>query len=72
MSHLHEGARIDAKTGQRPFIDEHADWGKCLGNLASIGLPDAVRETIWDDHYRCAVCMKKRPTRKQAEEDWDF
>jgi hypothetical protein len=37
MSHLREGAWIDAKTGQRPFIDEHADRRKCPGSLASIG-----------------------------------
>ena len=37
MSHLREGAWIDAKTGQCPFIDEHADRGKCPGSLASIG-----------------------------------
>ncbi|MGA2608310.1 MAG: hypothetical protein ABSH01_12745 [Terriglobia bacterium] len=48
MGHLREGAWINAKTGQWSFIDEHADWAKRPGNLASIGLPDAVREAISD------------------------
>jgi hypothetical protein len=30
------------------FIDEHANWAKRYGNLASLGLPDAVREEIRD------------------------
>lgn len=46
--HLCEGAWINARTGDWRFIDEHADWAKCPGNLASIGLPDAVREGIKD------------------------
>ena len=46
MGHLREGAWINAKTGQWSFIDEHADWAKRPGNLASIGLPDAVRNAI--------------------------
>lgn len=46
--HLREGAWINARTGQWSFIDEHADWAKRPGNLASIGLPDAVREAISD------------------------
>jgi hypothetical protein len=25
-----------------------------------------------DDHYRCPKCLRKKPTRKQEEEDWDF
>jgi hypothetical protein len=46
--HLREGAWINAHTGQWCFIDEHADWAKRPGSLASIGLPDSVRETISD------------------------
>jgi hypothetical protein len=42
--HLREGAWINERTSQRRFIDEHGDWSKRPGNLASIGLPDAVRE----------------------------
>jgi hypothetical protein len=44
--HLREGAWINARTGEWRFIDEHADWAKRPGNLASIGLPDSVREAI--------------------------
>jgi hypothetical protein len=46
--HLREGAWINASTGEWRFIDEHADWAKRPGNLASIGLPDAVQEAIKD------------------------
>jgi hypothetical protein len=48
MGHLREGAWINAKTGQWSFIDEHGDWAKRPRNLASIGLPDSVREAIRD------------------------
>jgi len=46
MGHLREGAWINAKTGQWPFIDEHADWAKRHGSLAIIGLPVAARNSI--------------------------
>jgi hypothetical protein len=46
--HLREGAWINARTGECRFIDEHGDWAKQPGNLASIGLPDAVQEAMGD------------------------
>jgi len=48
MGPLREGGWISAHTGHWPFIDEHSDSAKGPGNLASIGLPDAVREAIRD------------------------
>ncbi|MGA2606222.1 MAG: hypothetical protein ABSH01_02050 [Terriglobia bacterium] len=46
--HLREGAWINASTGEWRFIDEHSDWARRPGNLASIGLSDVVREHIRD------------------------
>ena len=46
MGHLREGAWISAQARRWPFIDGHADWAKRHGNLAIIGLPDAVRNAI--------------------------
>lgn len=48
MGRLHEGAWINAKTSQWPFIDEHPGWAKRSGSLSGIGLPDAVREAMRD------------------------
>src|SRR5208282_2757149 len=42
---MHEGAWINANTGQWAFIDEHANWAKRPGNLVGIGLPSSV----WDE-----------------------
>ena len=48
MSYLRQGAWINAHSGQFAWIDEHANWAQRPGNLASIGLPDCVREAIAD------------------------
>jgi hypothetical protein len=42
----HERSVAIRGTGQWSFIEGHGDWAKEPGNLASIGLPDAVREAI--------------------------
>jgi hypothetical protein len=39
--------------------------------MAALGLPRGTRVAT-DSHYKCAVCMRKVPTRKQEAEDWDF
>jgi len=44
IGHLREGAWINGQTEQWSLIDERADWAKQPGNLASLGLPDAVQE----------------------------
>jgi hypothetical protein len=45
---LRQGAWIHAADGRFAFIDEHANWAKRSGNLAGIGLPTSVWETIRD------------------------
>ena len=60
MGKLREGAWINAATGEWSFIDEHADWAKQPGNLASIGLPDAVRKAIKDIPNDCSGESRKK------------
>lgn len=48
MGYLRQGAWINAYSGQFAWIDEHANWAQRPGSLASIGLPDSVREAIAD------------------------
>jgi hypothetical protein len=41
------------------------------GIMSQLSLPRGTR-ILTDDHYRCAKCLGKKPTRKQEEKDWDF
>jgi hypothetical protein len=58
--HLREGAWINGRTGQWSFIGEHGDWEKRPGNLASLGLPDAVQEAIKDISNDCGGKSRKK------------
>ncbi len=39
--------------------------------MNDLSLPKDTR-VLTDDHYRCPKCLRKKATRKQEEEDWDF
>ena len=46
MANLREGAWINATDGRFAYIDEHANWAKRPGNLASIGLAESAWEAV--------------------------
>jgi|SRR5208282_2662070 len=37
--------------------------------MNKLSLPKDTR-VVPDNHYRCSKCLRKKPTRKQEEEDW--
>jgi hypothetical protein len=64
VTHLRQGAWINAADGRFAYIDEHASWAKRPGNLESIGLPVSIWETIrnipndYGGHNREAILLK--------------